>query len=412
MGFALCPWDSLKTQLQCNEDFIRLWRQACESYEQLSQKKPAAFNCEAFSTSDNQGYRVEQPCELLTQDDIQQRFGMGLKDMGAEGVPIDKLKDERGNSVEGILIPKGPKLWYLHASYGTDYSERIHSEGQQLRAGQGADLRQWYRTDLSKVHPLGLGKGGKCIEMSDLEAIASKVKEARRIAEEKAKLFALDETPASCSAAAAAADKAAELAEEKEVDDDDEDSVQYDLAEGDLPLQGPSAKHSKKQKGKLPKQAKGATAEGQRRNKQKSISGSTIAQKGEVHRRISRKAPDPLASCASSALETTSVGSAKANSKDSQSPSEKAQTSYDSNMSALDIEKLLRGEKMGCQRFQAERAINTLGKTKEGAVQKILLQSHLTLFREAESILPGRIHKLSKAERERILENLGGHAAV
>ena len=160
IGFGLLPWDSLKTQLQCSPDFMALWKQALENYEHLSVKKPAVFNHESFQLSDQQGYTAEQEFELLTEEAVQKQFNMKLREMAAHGIPIDKVKDERGVTHEGIFVPCGPRRWKVFATYATDYSERVHHEHQQVRASQGADLKTWWRGDLLKVAPLGM-KGRK-----------------------------------------------------------------------------------------------------------------------------------------------------------------------------------------------------------------------------------------------------------
>ena len=337
MAFALTPWDSLKTQLQCNQDFGVLWRQACESYENLVVKKPAVFNAEAFCASDQQGYRVEQPCELLTQDAVQERYHMSLKEMAAEGIPIEKLKDERGMAVEGILVPSGAKTWTVFASYSTDYSERVHNESQQLRAGQGHDIKGWYRQDLAKVNPLGVAKGGKCVQLSDLAAVAAKVQEARRVEEEKAKLFAIEEKTGPGESAAAV--EKADAVKEEENGDEEDDAVQYDLVESEFTLQGPSAKNSKK-KDRAAAAAK--TGKQSQSKKQKTKSGSTIG--ADIGRRLTKKTAVSGASCASASVfdgASVTEGGGKPNSKDSKSPSELAQECYNNNVAALDIEKLL-----------------------------------------------------------------------
>ena len=327
----------------------------------------------------------------------------------AHGIPVEKLKDERGISHEGILIPSGARKWKVFATYATDYSEQVHHEHQQVRAGQGADLKAWYRGDLAKISPLGV-KGGRCISLQDLQEVATKVAEHRKIEEEKAKLFATDESAEAKPAEDAQPDVTGAGQEQAKEDNADEDSVDYDLAELDPLLQGPSGASTKrKAKAKAKEKAAGRLAQstaGKRNSKSKKADSVVTC----PSRRITGKTAAGTRSVASvTDLEGGSViagGSSRSSSKKELSPLEAAQQTYHSNVKSLDIEKTLRGEKMGNERFQVERAISSLGKSKEGAVQKILLQSHLNMWYDACKLLPSNIHRVPNTERVRILENL------
>ena len=172
-------------------------------------------------------------------------------------------------------------------------------------------------------------------------------------------------------------------------------------------MQGPSSKKKGQSK------ASGGQSSAAKKDRKKQQSGV-----GAPSRRITGKTGAATATRSSLASATSldglsvatgGTGGSTKGSRESQSPVEKAQQTYNNNIQALDIEKMLRGGKLGNQRFQAERAITSLGKTKEGAVQKILLQSHLTMFLDAAKLLPNSVHRIPKPERVRILENLATH---
>ena len=389
MGFALCSWDSIRSQKESNPEFEKMWTQACDTFEQLSAKKPPTFNPEAFGNSDVQGYRVEMACDFLEDAEVQTTYSVSLSELQQHGVVIDKIKDERGVERQGLLLPSGKRRVHLFATHSTDYTERIHNEALQLRGSQGAELMACYRCDLAKVCPLGQ-KNGKGTLASDVALVGEKITEAKKVEAEKAKLLA-----------ATASQQSAQVSTSQQVAADP--GQESDMSEV-FELQGPSSK----QKGK--KGADRKLQEKQRRSKGKVAKKDSKLRIGSPRKQQLRATRS--SACTSIADETCSQGSAGppslAGTKVSEgNASQKTPLeTYKFHTNALSVEKLLAGEKLGVAKFQAERAVQNLGRSPEGAVRKVLLQSHVDVFKDAQAILPSVVHKVPKARRDAILTNL------
>ena len=75
-------------------------------------------------------------------------------------------------------------------------------------------------------------------------------------------------------------------------------------------------------------------------------------------------------------------------------------------MQALNITELLSGKAMGRASNNASTALEKMGRSPETSVQRVLLQGQLALFRDAQGLLPDKIHTLAHSARKSLIERL------
>ena len=76
---------------------------------------------------------------------------------------------------------------------------------------------------------------------------------------------------------------------------------------------------------------------------------------------------------------------------------------------SLSLEKLLRGEPLGCRAWHARQSLMKLKNAepkKNLTAEMVLLDAHISLFKRAEMIVPSKVKGISKAERERTCKDL------
>ena len=232
-AFPLLTFESLVTQIKASTGVESLFRQACETLEKIPAKAqlPPSFRPETFHASSIEGIRCEQPYELLQEAEFEKRHGLTFAEV-KNVVPIEVVKNERGEEMRGILVANGPRTFTVFGEHLTDHREYIHDSAGQLRAKEGLELSRWYRDDLCKIQPRGAvqkNKSSKVTTAADIEDAVSKVLAEK----ERQKLAQAEVAPSEAADAASAAEPVKEASESA-------DEIEYDFHD-DSPLKGPSA---------------------------------------------------------------------------------------------------------------------------------------------------------------------------
>ena len=369
-----------------------MFRQACANLEHLEMRDPG-FRRQCFVEEDSNGYKATRPFRLMEEAEFVSKYGVRFKDV-ASALPIDTVYDERGQKAVGILIATGPTVYEMYNMVQTAYGETIHDPGMQLRVDQGKEVAAFYRTDLSKVEPRGQSKG-KSITMDDVAAVAQRVQDAIRV---EAEQRALQAAPSSLAEEPVAQ-------QEGERQESDEEIV----FEGDLPEQagpafvGPS--EGKKRRGSVG----GSKGKGKGKNKNNgSAKRRCVAQSGaeSVVGALPSACESRAESIADSGEPLSQRGGGGGGSvKTMLSPGEKAEQACYAHIAALKVEKLLAGEALGRELWQAQRALAAMSKG-EPTVAAVLLRGHVDFWKRCEKLLPATIHKVPKLERESIVQEI------
>ena len=396
LAFPLLGWDALRTQKSASPEVEQRWREACANFD-AAPPAETTYRPENFLEQNGCGYRFERPCELWDEAMVLKAFGVRLKDI-SHLVPIDTVMDPYGKKHQGLLVSTGPPRVILYSDMRTQYEEMVHTPAVQLRSKQGHELCQFYREDLSKIAPRGWSKqsSGPLTE-AEVKRVAEKVLEDKQLVADQKALRAAGLQPSvegtmpesGIAKPGEAHGDAPGEAEEAESHDDE-----YEAALGNSPtFKGPSAQaQNDKKKRPLTGSQKWKGA------------GKAKAKAGQKKRRLNAKT---CVDTMTMALETGSQASAtgSSTSKAKSSVSETADAKWQFHMGALKIDELLAGHPLGKELWQAKRAVAAMVRDGQN-VHAVLMKGHISLFEQAEKILPKEIKKISANERHSVIKEL------
>ena len=332
------------------------------------------------------GYRAQKTLAFWTEADVERKWSLKLKDLASQGLTVTTLRDEHGQSLQGVLIDDGNKPLEVtfYCDVHSQYGPRLYSPSEALRPSQAKEMAERYRSDLRK-QPVITNK----LAAPTLEAVVEKVeayKAAKVGEEEQAKMMLAG--PAGGEVAGNEPVAALETKDEQQKEEEQQDDIVH-VVEMPAPVLGPSFDGDLKGRRKQPTKGKG-------RSRGSGVKKANGGRKGHQISAASRTVASSVASSAGGSGSGPGVSNA--------GTAQSKVNPYDKYSTGLDITKYLAGDTSLSQTLHhAQRGLNTL---EPASSEAILLKGHIELFRRSLNLVADRVGKMSQETRRELLSDL------
>ena len=378
-SFPQLSWDGLVAKSKASPEFQL---EVNKARQVLQKEKVPDFHSQTYNETSEMSVEMERHMLWVSLAEFEDAYKIKatlvpeLRDLITE-IQNENGKLERGFAVRDPAMPF--RRLVLRNSLGTNLSTALL--GQQIRAKQGSDLKEWFEEDLLRQRPKSLKAS---IVMADVEAWAKRARDG-------VVMEAVAEQPPAPPQAASTV-KQEQTDENREPEEEEDEAVVDDSLQGpDVALPSTLAAGSKKRKGA----GKGSSAKGAGTKERK------------------KEKPPKLAAPVRTLVKTEDGEGERSRSPGSRGSTAGTKTKVTLDHLTVQAQKyhkwldpadVLAGKSLGQPVFQAQRIHKALEAQYPGCAEGVMLKARLNLIATAERLAPTSILSLSKPVRRKLLQ--------